>query len=334
MQKRKVMLVVSGKASALLLETLKRSDLEKHNLELFHYCHVKNNRLPKRKDLKKANESDVIILQGTWGSKLRKYKKEINDSRQAILDCFNSKFAKIAKKRSIPLIVIESATLSRFRQNYLDIDVKLIDPRYYRMAKDHWIYGKAKWINPKTEQRLYQLNKYDIDIDFNNHTWRNNLNGAILILAGLEFDPTNEYDIELWIQKSIQKIRKVTNRAILVKPHPLSNLKFENISIFSDVYLISPDLKIKNLADYCKVAVINQSTSLFELTELGIICFTDKTNFGAELGNTDLKNIENPYYPSIDEYLEWINKMSYTEFSIFEYNSEIILEYLNELITL
>lgn len=333
---KKVMIFSSGKATSLLANTLNNFG-KNYGLSLYHTA-ILNNNIPTKKDIKKAFQCDVLAIQGTWGSDLRKFdlsKGKVNP-RQSILDHYNGIFAKIAKIRKIPFIVLESSTLSRFRGNYINTEYKNIEPRYYRMAKDHWIYGKATWVSPKEKSRLSdyadQIERYGASIDFNSHSWIKNPFGSILILLGLEHDPTNQNNIESWVLDTIKKLRTITNRKILIKAHPQSKLKFKESLAIEDVYIISSGLKIRDLADHCYCAIIDNSTSIFELTELGIICFTSKDSFGAALGNTDISKIENPYYPTLQEYLDWLHSMSYTEFSIFEFNSESILEPFCELI--
>jgi hypothetical protein len=82
---------------------------------------------------------------------------------------------------------------------------------------------------------------------------------------------------------------------------------------------------------YC--AVLDSSTSIFELTELGIPTITTIHSFGSLLGNTDLTKVENLEYKSKSKVLEWFEKMASTEFLLSEFNNEkIILPRIMELL--
>ena len=71
---------------------------------------------------------------------------------------------------------------------------------------------------------------------------------------------------------------------------------------------------------YC--AVLDSSTSIFELTELGIPTITTQHSFGVGLGNTDYTKIENLHYASSEEVLKWYEQMASTEFLMSEFADE------------
>ena len=81
--------------------------------------------------------------------------------------------------------------------------------------------------------------------------------------------------------------------------------------------------------------MLDSSTSIFELTELGIPTITTEHSFGVGLGNTDLRKIEKLNYAKSDEVLKWYKQMASTEFLLSEFNNEEfilprIMELLNE----
>jgi len=288
-----------------------------------------------------AATCDVFVLQGTWGSKhlSRQYNKNVEKNKtMATLNESNQQMYNLSVKLKKPLIVFETYTLTRQRRNHINIDYKNMFPRYYRMGLGHWIYGKGQWCYNQLPNRLLRMNKehqlyHNFKLNFFDHSWNNNPNGYILVLPGLEHDPTNE-DVESWLAITLQHIRSVTDRKIVIKPHPLSTLNFSSLLIqSSNTYLIDSNLSLQETSKDVFAAVIDNSTSVFELVDLGIPCFCSQDNFGVDLKNTDLNNIENPYYPNPKEYSSWANKMSYTEFSAADIsNEEIIIPYIKELI--
>ena len=72
---------------------------------------------------------------------------------------------------------------------------------------------------------------------------------------------------------------------------------------------------LKNLKERLYCAVLDNSTSIFELTFLGIPCFTSSANFGYKLKNNDLSKIEDIYYADKYEMKQWYNEMAHTELS-------------------
>jgi hypothetical protein len=88
----------------------------------------------------------------------------------------------------------------------------------------------------------------------------------------------------------------------------------------------------KDLINKMYCAVVDSSTSVFELITLGIPVFCTEHSFAAPLGNTNLNNIDDIFYPSDQQYQKWLQQMSYTEFSVEEWNHGEILPYIKQLI--
>lgn len=300
------------------------------------------------KDHYELENSDAILTWGTWGSthKSRQWYPDNahgTNNKQGYKDSVNRFAEKLAIGYNIPHLVSETATLSRIRMNYVDaVKLKAINPVYYRLAASHWTYGKAKWpiINNNKAARLGKFvnefqNLYGIDINFKKHQWNNHTesSGKIFMFPGLEQDPTSTEPPAQWVQNTIKKIRKVTDRTIIIKPHPLSSIDYQQIvDGYRNVNLLTVPAQIKKLIPEMYCAVVDNSTSVFELLDLGIPVFSSHNNFAADLGNTDIDNIEKINYASERKYYNWAQRMSCTEFSIHEWNSPDIFEYIRYLI--
>lgn len=293
-------------------------------------------------DWAQLNLAEVICIQGTWGSTHQKRNWNILESKDfnfARKDRINSIIAQYAKDNNKPLIVFETMTLSRIRQNYISNRFEDILPKYYRMGLSHWMFNRAKFLtNHNDHLRLKMMHSnfktnYDINLNIHNHKWNNNKEGNILLISGLEHDPTNE-DVYTWIIASIEKIRQHSNRTIVIKKHPLSKLDLTPIVNQFDNVVQNKHYKdkLQTFVPGTFVAVIDNSTSIFELADLGIPCFCNKDSFGSILGNTDLSNIEKPYYANTTEYVNWAQRMSYTEFTVEELMSWTILDKFIELV--
>ena len=65
---------------------------------------------------------------------------------------------------------------------------------------------------------------------------------------------------------------------------------------------------------------------------MGIFCFTTKANFGYKLGNNDLTKINDIYYETPEKMREWYNEMANTEFLVYEFREDTILDYIEEML--
>ena len=323
---------------------------KKENLSLHRIFKYPVSKLLSEEDVVRIINCDAYLVDGTWGStspKRQKYKtadlekdkfgKVIDFNRFAWMEYVNLKASSLSKKYRKPLLVTESATLSRIKCNYIDTWYKKTGPRYYRMGKNQWTYGKTKWCKPLNFQRLNNMimltHRYNPDVTLDNiynHQWKNNKDGAVLIVPGLEHDPTSSMPVSEFIKTTVEKVRKATTRKILVKPHPHS--KIDPQDLVWGVEVVPRDVTLNSIIDRVYCGVLGESTSIFQLINLGIPCITSKYNFGVELENTNIDKIEDLYYAEPEEVLEWYKMVSYTEFTLKEFDSDIILHYIKELI--
>lgn len=348
----KLFIYANSSASLQLLQKNIEKNGSQHDIECY-YRELTPNGLADQtflldQDHYELETSDAIITWGTWGSShstRQWYPGNCYNSnnKQGYKDSVNRLATRLAAGYNIPHLVSETATLSRLRMNYLDArKLKSVNPVYYRLGRSHWTYKKATWpvIQKNKASKLEKFaeefrSEYGFDLNFKNHKWRNQKkdHSKIFILPGLEHDPTSTEPPEQWVTKSIDKIRKITDRTIVVKPHPLTEIKYRKIiNGYKNVDLLTEPTKIKNLAAKMYCAVVDNSTSVFELLDLGIPVFCSVENFAADFGNTNLDNIEKINYASKRKYHNWAQRMSCTEFSVHEWNSADIFEYIRYLV--
>ena len=320
-----------------------------HNISLYRIF-KKPGKALSEEDVDNLKNCDAYLVNGTWGStspQRQKYKtvdiekdkdgKIIDFKRFAWMEYINLQANLLSKKYNKPLLVTESATLSRIKCNYIDTWYKKTGPRYYRMGKNQWTYGKTKWCKPLNFQRLNNMimltERYNSEVKLENiynHQWKNNKDGAVLIVPGLEHDPTSSMPVTEFIKTTVEKVRKATTRKILVKAHPHSKIVIEDL--VEDVEVVDRDISLNSIIDKVYCGVLGESTSIFQLINLGIPCITSKYNFGVELENTNIDKIEDLYYAKPEEVLEWYKMVSYTEFTLQEFDSDKIFPYIKELI--
>ena len=99
-----------------------------------------------------------------------------------------------------------------------------------------------------------------------------------------------------------------------------------------DVEVVPKNIPLNSIIDKVYCGVLGESTSIFQLINLGIPCITSQYNFGVELKNTNIDKIEDLYYATPKELLDWYKMVSYTEFTIQEFDSPLIFPYIKELI--
>ena len=294
-------------------------------------------------DLWYLKNYDVYLIDGSWGSTHPKrnftpnvevtYKK-----KPPVLNVFNEFVVYLSKAFNKKLLVLESATLSRIRPVTPNQTHKSFSPGYNRIGLNHWTYGKTKFCKPKGGNRLKRFidnhkERYKVEIsNVYNHQWKNNKNGYILILPGLEHDPTMTYkSVEEFVSQTVQELRKYTQRKIVVKPHPGSDVTYKNIKD-DNFEVLHKSKKLNEITNDSYCAVIDNSTSIFELVNLGIPCITSNESFGVPLNNLELSKVENLNYADSKTVLKWYEEMSYTEFTKEEYTQENIISVVKELL--
>jgi len=260
------------------------------------------------------------------------------------MDLCNRNFVRLAQSLEKPIISVETATLSRIRPNYIDDapdNQKHIRPQYYRMSLNSWIYDRGTWLTPgklfKLRDRIKlfteNFNHYH-EAGFNpkKHTWKNNPNGYILLLGQLEHDPTSQRLVGEWLEETVERIQSVTKRDIKFKPHPYTVDDYSEFCQANNVELLSNEIKTQDLYEDIYAAVVDNSTSVFELLDAGIPVFCGESSFAAPIGNTDVANIESPNYINSRQYFNWLCQMCFTEFSLVEMQEPTIVEVIQQFI--
>ena len=288
------------------------------------------------KDFYDMKTCDFFLNNGTFGSQhpKRQWLPNVNNHKMAVMNHRNDLVNMFAYHYNKKIIHIESATLSRMKCNYINKFYKEIPPRYYRMGLNHWVYSKTKWCKPikgrleKTISLIESANNIKFT-NIHNHQWKNNKDGYILILPGLEDDPTSSVPVAEFVAQTVHWIKQVTDRKIVVKAHPHSKLTYSDL----DVEVMVGNNKIVDIAKDVYCAILDSSTSIFELTELGIPTITTEHSFGVGLGNTDYRKVENLHYANSNEVLKWFEQMASTEFLMSEFdNINFILPRIKELL--
>lgn len=343
---KKLFIVNNSEPTTLLIEALNDPICDLKYYEFDFKKHINNDSFAfnlNNKDIENFLNSDGIVIFGTWGSIHHdRHISNLNVSRQASLDHINRIFVTLAKEYNIPVIVFETATLSRCRFNYIDTHFdqtsKGLYPKYYRLSRDHWTWGKGKWLSAvnRDENRLKYFRKlfksnYGIDLPVFDHYWKNSIHGSVLICAGLENDPTSSMPVLDWIEKTVDQVRSQVNRKVRIRLHPKSSLDVTHL-LDKNIKLDNNTVPLRKSVNDIYCAILDSSTSIFELVDLGIPVITSTNSFGRELGNTNIDQIDSLNYADQGTIAVWYNQMAWTEFHATEIQSGKILPYIKELL--
>jgi hypothetical protein len=172
-----------------------------------------------------------------------------------------------------------------------------------------------------------RVKKFKIGLQEN----RSNPNGPILICTQSPKSRQwrNELPMNTWVKYVIKGIRKQTDRDIIVRPHPrypVEMVQEKNVTyqqpnhIKNDVW----DLKTKDA-----FAVINLSSGPgVQATLWGTPAYVGKESLAYEIANEIGGDYNNPKMPTMEEKQQWLNDLTYTEWTVEEINKGIPLERL------
>lgn len=123
--------------------------------------------------------------------------------------------------------------------------------------------------------------------------------------------------MDKWFENQIQEIRKHTDRAIEIRPHPRNPIGL-NIKKYSNVNVKYPimdkatidDTDFKKTLDDAWAVVNYSSNPAMEAVINGVPVFVSEDSLCHEVGNTSFEDINNPTKPDRQN---WAYKLSYTE---------------------
>ena len=156
--------------------------------------------------------------------------------------------------------------------------------------------------------------------------WSTKNHGKIVICCqhSLSHQWRNMPRTDIWLDTVIKNVREVSDREILIRPHPRQPIP--NIEKFTKMPKITIDIPKKLLGTYDDFnfesvlesahCVINWSSNpAIQAVFKGIPIFTGPDSLAYPVSEKSLKNIENPTYPDRQS---WANDFVYTEWTVDE----------------
>lgn len=211
------------------------------------------------------------------------------------------------KEHNIPYYYIDHAYVHKAIKHRINPVVKT---KFYRITKNAENYNKLiDWKKDVDLERRVQkiLKQKDLGIDINFYKKHNGQD--IIILPPTDFicnlyhyGSTNE-----WIEKTINEIKKHTDRNIIIKRKEDKQYSLE--SLYEKAYCI----------------VSSQTTAVIDSLIKGIPSFCEDISCAKPLSKINLSQIETPHYPTYEEVENWIGSLLCCQYTIEEiFNGEAI----------
>jgi hypothetical protein len=157
--------------------------------------------------------------------------------------------------------------------------------------------------------------------------WRTEGNHILLLAQRPKGWNMQGHNQSRWIAKTITKIRKHSDRPIVVRMHPGDGTRFEQIKLLKEQYgdsiSISEKGNIREDLVNCWAAVGYNSTPNVVAAIEGIPVFISEStcSWATDIANLSLSAIENPLCP---DRTQWINKIANIHWSNYEVESGVL----------
>ena len=233
--------------------------------------------------LKKNINVEIITLNNLKKQKnilefLNKYKIVIKFSLRETI--FDSEKNCIFKKSKPDIIFLESPILFR------DPLKKLKYQKYIRIMLNE-NFGNNKFIK-KYYDNSQRLNKMNLKLK----KWKDK-GEVILVINQLRGDsaiiPINPYD---WLIECISSIRKLTNKKILIREHPLQKKidtdRMQEILNGKNIFLSNSQTIHKDLEDAFTCVTFSSGSAIDSLIEGVPVIATDKRSFAYEISENNI----------------------------------------------
>lgn len=146
--------------------------------------------------------------------------------------------------------------------------------------------------------------------------------------------PTTEH----WVSRMIENVREYSERPIVIRPHPRDKLTDYNFIAekYPGVYFSVPQyyhdsgdkVDFPELLKRTHIVINHSSGPVVDALLNGVPVICSEESFGWDM-STEMSNIETPNYP---DRMDWIEKLSYTEWFPEEIAAGIPWQRLRELV--
>ena len=138
---------------------------------------------------------------------------------------------------------------------------------------------------------------------------------SVLVCGQVPWDASVQHiNYSKWCAETLAKIKRMTNRDIIFRPHPLQKEAIKTSGVtMSTENTLTEDLR----RSFCTVAF--NSNSGVESILGGVPTFAfDEGSMVFKLANTDLESIDSPYFPTDEERNPWAYNLAYSQWTTNE----------------
>ena len=206
---------------------------------------------------------------------------------------------------------------------YFPQDSKL----WHRFTKNNFQvlnHLSSEEINKRTDIKIIKNKFIEImKIDYDNYRPISQVNGSKILIA----PPTSkvfkhyDYKVSQWITETVEKIKKFTDKEIVIRQKP----KSRKVRIDKDKFLD----QLKNDNIHCVVTF--SSIVSIEAILNGYPVITLGPNAASYLSESKIENIDNPYFPDADKIKEHMLYLSACQFTKEDFFNGYALKKINQL---
>ena len=174
----------------------------------------------------------------------------------------------------------------------------------------------SEQLSQRTDIKIIKNKFYKImEESFDIFKPKKKIKGSKILIA-----PPN-YKVSKWISETVEKIKKFTDKEIIVRQKPRSR----QVRIYKDKFLD----QLKKDEVHCVVTF--SSIVSIEAILNGYPVITLGPNAASYLSESKIENIDNPYFPDDDKIKEHILYLSACQFEKGDFSSGYALKTVNEL---
>jgi len=216
-----------------------------------------------------------------------------------------------------------------------NVDFYYVDTGYFPQKSKLWHrftknnfqvlnHLSSEEISQRTDIKIIKNKFYEITKEhFDDYKPLKKVIGSKILIAPPTAKVFKHYDYKVskWISETIEKIKKFTDKEIIVRQKP----KSRKVRINDDKFL--DQLKKDNI--HCVVTF--SSIISVEAILNGYPVITLGPNAASYLSESKIENIENPYFPDADKIKEHMLYLSACQFKKEDFSNGYALKTLNEL---
>jgi len=184
---------------------------------------------------------------------------------------------------------------------------KFADPQsmYVRYSLDGVFYNQHEYANKNSPPNKWNQIRHDLRIP-NMLPYRKQGNHILICLQRDGGWNMKGEDLERWLLMTVKRIRAVSNRPILVRPHPKRPMKetVAKVTNFPEVYESVKGSTLDQDLEGAWAAVFYNSSSSVAAILKGIPVFvSDEDAVTWDVANHDVRHIQNPQLPDREQWL-------------------------------